>query len=409
MTSTLLDLPRIRYLIVVHEVYLRGSIGAAARAVNLSQPAATQSVSKVENTLNTQLFKRTSSGLVPTDEGALFRNRLERILSHLRRGERLARARLGKSLTSQTRKVFHKDCSPVQLRSLLAVAESGSFSLAAQALGVSQPGIHRATRELAALSGIQLFDQTRGGVILSPSAEAFAQQVRLAISEFRQAKYEIDEVLGREATRINVGSLPLSRASFLPEAIDAMLAETGPRAQINCVDARYPALLKDLQFGNLDVLIGALRFPKPAAEIEQEELFVDELSVIVPPNHPLANQTGVSLADTLRFPWIAPPKDTPSGTYLFDHLRIHDLPDTPVRVISSSLVLLKGLFAQGEYVSIASKRQIRADEQSGHLVKLPIDLPGSKRAIGLTFRSGWRPTPIQERFLEILRAKAKDA
>lgn len=402
----MLELPRIRYLYVVHEVYQRGAIGAAAAAVNLSQPAATQSVAKIEAILNVELFSRTPHGLVPTTEGKLFKNRLDRVLTHLRRGERFARAKLGKGSGTNRRKQFHKDCSPVQLRSLLAVAETGNFSLAAQALGVSQPGIHRATRELAALSDMKLFDQTRGGVVLSAAAEAFAHQVRLAISEFRQAKYEIDELLGRETTLINIGSLPLSRTSILPDAINEMLSVAGPRAQVNCVDARYQSLLRDLQFGDLDFLIGALRFPKPAAEIEQEELFVDELALIASPHHPLTLQDRITLDDTHRYPWIAPPKDTPSGTYLFDRLHIHDLPETPVRIISSSLVLLRGLFSQGDYISIASKRQIQADLNAGSVVQLPIELPDSQRAIGLTFRSEWQPTPLQESFLNIIRSKA---
>jgi hypothetical protein len=39
----------------------------------------------------------------------------------------------------------------------------------------------------------------------------------------------------------------------------------------------------------------------------------------------------------------------------------------------------------------------------GALVRLPVDLPGSERAIGLTFRKNWSPTPVQRRFLDIIR------
>jgi len=402
----MLELPRIRSLYVVNEAYNRGGIGAAAEAVNLSQPAATQSVAKIEKILNAQLFTRTSSGLIPTEEGALFKHRLDRVLAHLHLGERLARAKGSHPSGTKRQKLFHKDCTPVQIRSLLAVAETGSFSLAAQSLGVRQPGIHRATRELAAASNVTLFDQTRRGVVLSAAAEAFAHQVRLATSEFRQATYEIDEHLGRETTRIKIGSLPLSRTSILPEAIDNMLRISGPRVQINCVDARYTALLRDLQFGDLDFLIGALRFPKPAAEIRQEQLFSDELVVVVAPDHPLVGRPNISLKDTLDFPWIAPPKETPSGRYLFDHLRIHDLTETPVRIISSSLALLRGLLARGHYVSIASKRQIQGKEYADQMVALPILLSDSERAIGLTFRSGWQPTPLQDRFIGIVKSIA---
>lgn len=130
---------------------------------------------------------------------------------------------------------------------------------------------------------------------------------------------------------------------------------------------------------------------------------MDRLAVVAAPGHPLARKAEPSLRDTLEFPWIAPPKSTPSGTYLFETLRIQELANTPVQAVSSSLVLLRGLVARGNYVSIASRLQVEVDEQMGALVCLPVDLPGSERAIGLTFRKGWAPTPVQKRFLDIIR------
>ncbi len=402
------EFPHIRYLCVVREVFRLRRIGAAADVVHVSQPAATQALARVEKILGVALFERRQMGMYPTEAGQLFARRLERILDHLTQGDSLARRRAPRSESGRTRKAFHTFCTPVQLRALLAIANAGSFSQAASELGVKQPGVHRAARELAALAGFELFEQTRGGVVLTAAAEIFAQHVRLAVSEFRQAAFEINELLGRDVTTINIGSLPLSRTAILPSAIDAMIREAGAGVQLNCVDARYDTLLRELRFGNLDFLIGALRFPKPAGDVEQEELFTDHLAVVASPNHPLAGRAQVDLKDTLDFPWIAPPRSTPSGAYLFETLRIQDMPNTPVRTVSSSMVLLRGLLARGDYISIASERQVEVDEQMGALVRLPVDLPGSGRAIGLTFRENWSPTPIQNRFLEIIRARATD-
>ncbi|WP_372884064.1 LysR family transcriptional regulator [Shimia sp.] len=400
------ELPHIRYLYVVSEVYRHRRIGAAAEAAHMSQPAATQALARVETILGAPLFERQPKGMVPTEPGLVFERRLARILEHLRRGDGLARKKMARGSDERLRNPFHRFCSPAQLRALTAIAKAGSFNQAARELGVSQPGLHRAVRELASLSGLTLFDQTRGGVVLTPAAEAFVYHVRLAASEFQQAVYEINEFLGQDTTCINVGSLPLSRSSILPEAIDRLMGEVGPGVQVNCVDARYHTLIHDLRFGDIDFLIGALRFPKPASDVEQEELFMDDLAVVASPDHPLAAKPGLTFEDTLAYPWVAPPQSAPTGTYLFETLRQLDLPGSPVRIVSSSLVLLRGLLARGNYVSIASKRQIETEEALGQVMQLPIELPSSGRAIGLTFRSGWVPTPIQQRFLEIIREAA---
>ncbi|PIE13214.1 MAG: LysR family transcriptional regulator [Rhodobacterales bacterium] len=405
-------IPHIRYLYVVNEVYRLGRISAAAEVVHLSQPAATQSLARVEEALGIALFERHPKGMVPTLAGTRFHPRLSRILNHFRQGDSMARKRAARGTSGRrggTRalKTFHRFCSPVQLRALLAIETNGSFSQAAFELGVSQPGVHRAMRELASLAGFDLFEQTRGGVVLTSAAETFAHQVRLAISEFRQAVYEVNETLGQDVTTINVGSLPLSRATLLPIAIDALLGEIGAGVQVNCFDARYHTLLRDLRFGALDFIIGALRDPLPANDVSQEKLFTDQLAIVTAPGHPLVARDMVTLEDTVHYPWIAPPRETPSGTYLFDRLKLEDRPDTPVRIVSSSLVMMRALMAQGNYVSIASRRQIAGDLRAGTLARLPIDLPGSGRAIGLTFRTGWVPTPIQKRLLDILRDVAK--
>ena len=79
---------------------------------------------------------------------------------------------------------------------------------------------------------------------------------------------------------------------------------------------------------------------------------------------------------------------------------------TPVKVVSSSLVLVRGLLLEGDYVTIISHHQVRHDLESGALVTLPIALPDSARAIGLTTRKGWQPTPTQATFIDSVKAAA---
>jgi LysR family transcriptional regulator of gallate degradation len=159
-------------------------------------------------------------------------------------------------------------------------------------------------------------------------------------------------------------------------------------------------LLHRLRQGDLDLLIGALRYPAPADDITQERLFDDPLSLVVGAGHPL-------LDDTLSYPWVAPPKTTPAGSYLFDTLRIGERENTPVRVVSSSMVLLRGIMAAGPFITIISPHQASDEIARGHFVPLPVPLENSRRAIGLTFRKDWHPTPTQRAFVEFVRQAAQ--
>ncbi|MFN4101770.1 MAG: LysR family transcriptional regulator [Pararhodobacter sp.] len=395
------SLPNLRHMRVFLETARSGSVSTAAERCLLSQPAATQAIARLEAELGTPLLVRRTRRFAPTPSGALFVRRVEAALGHLHAGARAA-LRGGTGARTGPRTAFDHLVTAAQLRALIAVAGSGSFTVAAQDLGLSQPTIHRAARSLEDVAGVPFFKSTASGVELTAAAQAFVLGAKLAQAEIRQGFEEISHELGDDRGTFTLGSLPLARSSIVPRAIHALIQET-QGVQVQVVDGRYPELLRSLREGDLDCLIGALRHPIPADDVTQEALFDDELAIVAHPRHPLAGRRGITVEDTLAYPWVAPPKPTPAGSYLFETLRIQDRPRTPVRVVASSLVFLRGLLATGNYVSIVSLHQISTEIADGHIVPLDVELHNSTRQIGLTYRTSWRPTATQARFLAHLR------
>ncbi len=406
--------PNIRHLLAFREVAQEQGISAAAHKVHRSQPAVTQAIAGLERQLAVTLFDRQAGGMFLTPAGKLFFARVARMFDHLAQGAREAvqvdmrqRTRQKERQKDQRPKPdFYRNATAAQLRALVAIGESGSFSIAARRTGLSQPSIHRAGRDLERLAALPLFSATRKGVELTRAGEVFARVVRLARAELRQGFDELSHLKGEDSTRITVGSMPLSRTMILPAAIDSFLGEKAT-VQIRNVDGPYGELLRALRQGDLDLLIGALRDPAPADDVVQEPLFSDPLAVVAGPDHPLAGRVDLTLNDVLPYPWIAPPRDTPTGDYLYRKLGIGQMENTPVRIVSSSMIMLRGLLARGDYVTILSLHQAALEVQLGLIVPLDLDLPDSARPIGLTYRAGWVPTATQAQFLSLVRAAAK--
>ncbi len=395
--------PNIRHLIAFNEVARLQRVGLASERVHLSQPAITQAIAKLEKAFGSSLFDRRPKGMFLTEVGAILNGRTERLLQLLQQGHELALRRAPRSSNSRGRRDFYKLATQVQLQALVAVAKAGSFSQAARDLGAKQPAVHRAARDLESLASIELFQTVRRSVELTPSGEVFTHHVQLAAAEWRQARYEIDAYLGKDSTRIVVGSLPLSRSSLLPNAIDKLLRASGKGLQIQCIEAPYPSLLRDLRTGEIDFIIGALRHPVPSEDITQEPLFSDQLALVARADHPLHGRRHLTLQDTVSYPWIAPPKQTPSGSFLFNTLRIQDMPETPVRIVSSSMVLVRNLMLRGDYITIMSPNQFEFESDQGLLAALPIRLENSARQIGFAYRRDWKPTATQSVFLDLIR------
>jgi LysR family transcriptional regulator, regulator for genes of the gallate degradation pathway len=395
------DFPNIRHLRTFREVARLGGVSAASEVVFLSQPAITQAIAKLEIRIGVPLFIRQTEGMFPTEAGALFLVRINRMLDALDQG--VARAIRQQGARSAS---FSHRITAAQLRALLALSDARNFSIVARNIGISQPSIHRAARDLERLVGFTLFNATRHGIELTAPAQTLARHARLAATELQQGYFEIEAMQGQDSTRITIGSLPLARTRILPNAMHALLCER-PGVQLRNIDGPYAELLRGLRYGEIDMLIGALRDPLPADDVVQETLFDDPLAIVVRAGHPLAAKPEVSLADTLDFGWIAPPRATPAGTYLSEVLNIPDLVNTPVKVVSSSLVLVRGLLLEGEYITIISRHQVRHELDQGILVALPLPLEGNSRPIGLTFRADWKPTATQARFVALLRDAVK--
>lgn len=392
--------PNIRHMRVFLEAARTGSVSEAAKLCHLSQPAATQAITRLEEDIGTPLLVRRRQKTALTTCGKLFADRGAKALEHLRTGAQSALKGSGQK-TARGRQ-FAQSVTASQLRNLIAIANSGSFTVAAHSLGLSQPTVHRTARSLEAIAGVPFFVARPSGVRLTPAAEAFVLGAKLAQSEIRQSVEEIGRELGQERGTLVLGSLPLARTTIVPKAIHALVSSVDG-FQVRVVDGRYAELLRSLREGDIDCLIGALRHPAPADDVVQELLFRDALAIVAHPDHPLAGRPLASLDETLEYPWIAPPKETPAGQYLFETLRIQDWPTSPVRVVSSSMAVLRGVLAEGPYLSVVSRHQINVDETLGAITALDVPLQGHIREIGLTYRQEWQPTETQSKFIEFLR------
>lgn len=396
-----MEFPNLRHLRAFKEVAERQSVSAAAEHVHLSQPAVTQAIGGLERRLGVSLFERRPEGMFATASGAGFLRRVQRVFELLDRGAAEAVHLAGrKTLPASPGFVQHVSAS--QLRALIGIWETGSFSLAARKIGISQPSVHRAARDLEKLAGVAFYATSSNGIELTRAGEAFARGGKLAAAELIQAHDELELEKGQDNTRIVIGSMPLSRTSILPDAVHQLIHDS-PGVQLRTIEGPYDELLRSLRYGELDLLIGALRDPVPFDDVTQEALFDDPLSIVVGAGHPLVGCSGVTLADVMRYPWIAPPKPTPTGAYLFRTLKIGELAETPVRIVSSSLVFVRGMLMRGDYVTVMSRHQMAVEREQGLLVPLDTPLPDSARSIGITTRTNWLPTPTQTRFLSLLR------
>ncbi len=387
------EVPNIRHLAAFLAASRHLRLGRAAESINLSQPATTQGIRKLEAGLGQALFDRSSNGLRLTAAGQRFQFRIERAFQLLREGQRI----LGNSALRPENSITR-----VQLRALIATVEQGSYSLAARTLGVSQPGVHRAVRKLESLCGQRLFLATAQGVEITAPARELARCAALALAEIEQGIDELRALRGILDGRIWIGSLPLGRTRIVPQAVTRLLLRY-PDVKVRIIDGAYDDLLKALRNGQIDILFGALREPLPSGDIVQEAIFTEPLSLIVRAGHPILSSPRFDAQSLSRLDWVLPREGTPARDGFKAFFQSHAVP-APQRIIEcSSLIALRALLTESDRIGLLSVEQVRYEIDAGFLKILPAPMPNTQRPIGVTVRRNWQPTGVQTDFIALLR------
>lgn len=383
-----------RHLRALGPIVEQGSMSAAAEAVGLSQPALTQGLSKLEKHIGVALFDRRADGVTPTDAGRVLAERTQAgfaILDAVGRGAgRRGFARPGQLVTA------------AQARAFLALVAAGSFVGAAGATGLSQPALHRAVRDLEQMWGQPLVERRGRGVAITTAGAKLARAVRLAGVEIEAALATIAG--GEECGRIAVGAMPLSRALVLPRAL-AQFQAGAPRAVVDVYEGSWRDLIEPLLDGIIDLTIGALR-ETPAPGTVQEPLFIDRLAVIGRAGHPLTGIEQPSLDQLAAYGWIVGQAGTPLRAHWEAMFDGGVLPIAPIEC--GSVMVIRGVLAETDLLTLLSPDQIALEIGAGMLARMGEARAGADRVIGLTVRSGWRPTEAQARLIALIRAAAQE-
>lgn len=386
----------LRHLEAASAVAALGGISAAATAVNLSQPALTQAVTKLEARVGRRLFDRHPGGAVATAAGAILAGRVDRAVALLVEAAR--QARRGGRLPPLGPIARHLGMT--QLRALITVDRTGSYVAAAANAGLSQPSLHHAVRELELMLGVRLLAREGRAVRTTLAAKRFLRPARLAIAELQSALDEIAALEAGGAGRVVVGAMPLARAALLPAVLAAFTHDL-PLARVRVVEGPYPELLTGLSNGEIDCLIGALRDPSPAPDVVQEGLFDDWLYVVCRVGHPLAG--GATVEQFLAYPWVMASPGAPLHGRWRSMFEAAGVAPPPVAVECGSVIAIRGLLLAGDWLTVLSADQFRIEEQAGLLTRIGGAIIGSERRIGLTTRRDWQPTGLQRAFLDQLK------
>lgn len=181
----------------------------------------------------------------------------------------------------------------LQIRYFRAVAETGSFTRAAEALHMTQSALSRSIAKLEAELGLRLFERDGNRITLNRFGERFLHDSTAVLSSFSDCVAAVREMAGLEQGDVTVG---ISKDVFIDHLIRRFLIDH-PGVSFHCY-LLTPAQMRDaLENGSVDFVLTTL---EPLGDnIVWQDLYADQLEVMIGVCHPLAGAKSLHL-DQLR-------------------------------------------------------------------------------------------------------------
>src|SRR5215469_6263719 len=395
-------LPSLRRLRTFAAVAQFESISRASAHLHVSQSAVTEAIATLEATLEVLLFVRRSRGTYLTEYGKIFEKRTTRFFQIIDGAIRELADETdpfhGVSIASA---YFRLTTS--QVRALIAIYETGSFTQAARQLGVSETSVHRSGRSLEALLQQDIFQNTALGVTTNETGAKLAERFLHATREIERGLEELDAERGVVRGRVLVGALMLAGNYFLAATLSEFLS-VHKFANVTVINGSYDSLLGKLRTGSLDFLVGLLRNPAPAGDVIEEELWRDPYVIAVRQGHPLAGKKEIRRADLVDFDWVLALSKA-SRRIAFENT-FPGLCGPHSIVETHSLPTIISILANSDRMAILTKSELAvAREQGQRLAALNFGPIEPSTSIGVTIRREWHPTYLQRMFLEFLRGQ----
>jgi DNA-binding transcriptional LysR family regulator len=191
-----------------------------------------------------------------------------------------------------------------QINSFLAVAELGSFSLAAEQLHITQPAVSKRIRQLEISINTALFDRISKRSILTPNGKAFKPHAERILQELKSYRFSLSRQQDSPS-----GSLSFATSHHIG-------LHRLPRT-LRDFKIRYPQVDLDLHFmdsedacaaiANNELELAIVTLPELADEkLDCEPVWIDQLVVVTAADHPLAGRQEIDPAELLEHAAILP-------------------------------------------------------------------------------------------------------
>jgi len=250
--------------------------------------------------------------------------------------------------------------SLIRLRHILAVARTGSFSIAAEEACISQPALSRSIQAFEEEYELRLFDRGKGGVTLTPAGKLAVDHARSVLAAAGDMDRDMRRFGKGEAGRTGIGLGPMMASLLLPRLGTAMLrhsADVTFVTRIGSPDQMLDALLD----GTIELIVANAWQAELVPGVVEEDLGILPLAFVVRADHPLVGRSALTLRDIEGYP----------AARAFDYATASHASSSGA-FVCENFNLLRGVVLGTDCTWLVSPALVEDDLSDGSLVRLEV-------------------------------------
>lgn len=295
-----------------------------------------------------------------------------------------------------------------RLNHLVAVARTGSFTAAAQSVGVTQSAVTKSIADLERQLGLSLFHRTSRGALLTERGRDVAERAARLLEDAREL-LEGSAMKGDPyAGVLRIGVCPASMEWLLIWPL-AELLRRHPSIRFEVSGASFERMVQQLRNGAVDVAVGFDAAFSEWPDVVREPVEGLQSTFFVRRDHPLARSPAATLADLANYDFVSPSDSRPYGAIIRDifesqgvdwRKRLHIIDYFPIvtRIVASSDAI--GVVTRDYAASASFQEQFATLD---HIDAFP------PAPLCCAVRARWEPKPAVRAFIRTMRANIPQA
>jgi DNA-binding transcriptional LysR family regulator len=292
------------------------------------------------------------------------------------------------------------------LNVLMAVVQAGSMSKAAVLLNTTQSAVSRSIADLECTMGVRLLDRNAQGVEPTQYGRALLKRGTVVFDELKQSVRDIEFLSDPGAGELHVGSAPAMSEGIVLAVIEK-LSRQYPRIVFHVVPSGTLALYEELRARRIELGFAQMTPATPEEDMDQDVLLEERLVVVAGLDNPWVRRRKIKLAELVNEPWTWPAVGTAFYERVVEAFRANGLEPPRATVYAGSITMRTKLAEGGRFLAVVPAYILRFSGKLVSLRVLPVELPTTRRQIGIITLKNRTLSPLAQLFIDCARDIAR--